>query len=188
MRLFLFSLKKKNSRYLEPFLMNISLIVAQSQNRVIGVDNDLPWRLSSDLKRFRALTTGHHILMGRKTYDSIGRPLPKRVSVVISRNKNLHIEGCQVVHSLEAALEIPKSAEASEVFVIGGEEIFKLALPQATHVYLTLVRTNIEGGDAFFPELPEDEWVLQKQTDFPADQKNEYDYSFLDYQRVKMPS
>ncbi|MEM6298886.1 MAG: dihydrofolate reductase, partial [Bacteroidota bacterium] len=137
--------------------MKISLIVAQSQNRVIGRDNDLPWRLPTDLKRFKRLTLNHFILMGRKTFDSIGKPLPKRTSVVISRNPDLKIEGAVVENSLEAALQRAREAGEEEVFIIGGAEIFKLALPLADTLYLTQVEAEVE-GDVLFPELNPANW------------------------------
>jgi dihydrofolate reductase len=135
--------------------MKISIIVAVSENGVIGKDNQLLWKLSADLKQFKNLTTNHAIIMGRKTYDSIGRPLPNRTNIVISRNKNLTIEGCIVVHSLSEALEKCQEINnsASEVFIIGGEKIYDLAGVIANKIYLTLVKTKID-GDAYFDFKP----------------------------------
>lgn len=134
----------------------ISLIVAMAKNRVIGADNKLPWHLPSDLKRFKALTTGHHILMGRKTFESIGRLLPGRTSVIITRNPRYRVEGALVASSLEQALAL--SSGDDEVFVIGGEQIFREALPMANRIYLTEIGRAFE-GDVFFPPLAASQWV-----------------------------
>lgn len=139
-------------------MAKVSLIVAMSRNRVIGAQNKLPWNIPEDLKRFREITTGHPIIMGRKTFDSIGRPLPKRTNIVITRDSKRTIEGCLVVDSLERAIAEASAAGipgSDEVFVIGGGEIYRQALPRADRLYLTLVDCEIE-GDAFFPEIS---WV-----------------------------
>lgn len=136
----------------------ISLIVAMSENRVIGVNNHLPWNIPEDLKRFKQITLNHPIIMGRKTFESIGRILPKRTNIVITRDRSYRVEGGAVVHSFEEALEwARKSPGAEEIFVIGGSEIFKLALPLASRIYLTEVQWPFE-GDAFFPDFPEGEY------------------------------
>ena len=135
--------------------MIISLIAAMDRNRVIGRDNQLPWRLPEDLKRFKAITLGHPVLMGRKTFESIGRPLPGRRNFVISRQKEYRAEGVTVVYSLEVALTL--CASEPEVFVIGGAEIYRLALPRADRLYLTIIEKEHE-GDAHFPEWPRDEY------------------------------
>lgn len=133
--------------------MKISLIVALSANRVIGEGNKLPWHLPEDLKRFKRITSGHPVIMGRKTYESIGRLLPGRMNIIITRNENYRIEGAVVVHSLVAAYEAAGAAPGGEeIFVIGGGEIFSMALPQADKLYLTWVKKRIE-GDTFFPEI-----------------------------------
>lgn len=160
--------------------MNVSIIVAVSRNLVIGKDNQLIWKLSADLKRFKALTTGHTIIMGRKTFDSIGKPLPDRTSIVITRQKDYKIEGCVVVNSLEEALE--KSSDQEEVFVIGGGAIYKEALAKANKVYYTKVHKNFE-GDTFFPVLNLKEWESVNRVDCLPDEKNEIPYSFIDYKR-----
>lgn len=134
----------------------ISLIVAMSQNRVIGRDNQLPWKLSADLKRFKALTMGHALIMGRKTYDSIGRPLPGRTNIVVTRNPSLAIPGVTVVHGLREAMA---QASGDEVFVIGGEQIFKETLPRADSIYLTVIEADYE-GDTFFPPLADNVWKV----------------------------
>jgi dihydrofolate reductase len=136
-------------------LPRVSMIAAMaSSNRAIGVENRLPWNIPEDLKRFRAITTGHPVVMGRKTYESIGRLLPKRPNIIITRQKDFMVEGAIIAHSLGEALEIAAKSETSpspEIFVIGGAEIYKLALPQADRLYMTFVDQRIE-GDAFFPE------------------------------------
>ena len=160
--------------------MNISIIVAASRNNVIGKDNQLIWRLSADLKRFKALTTGHTIIMGRKTFDSIGKPLPNRTSVIITRQEDYQQEGCIVVHSLEEALESVKDQE--KVFIIGGGTIYEQAIDKADELYLTLVHKEFD-GDTFFPEIKMSEWESVARQDCMPDEKNEYPYSFIDYKR-----
>ena len=160
--------------------MTLSIIVAVSRNQVIGKDNQLIWKLSADLKRFKALTTGHTIIMGRKTFDSIGKPLPNRTSIVITRQKDYKIEGCIVVNSLEEALE--KAADQEEVFIIGGGAIYKDALAKANKVYYTKVHKDFE-GDTFFPVIDSQEWESVSREDCMPDEKNEYAYSFIDYKR-----
>ncbi len=156
--------------------MKITLIVAMARNRVIGRDNQLPWRLSSDLKRFKALTMGHHVIMGRKTYDSIGRPLRGRTFIVVSRSWKTAPEGVTVVRSVEEALETARGEE--EVLVLGGAEIFRLTLPIAHRLHLTLVHADVE-GDVLFPEIEMGAWRVVSREDHEADDKNEYPYSFL---------
>lgn len=133
----------------------ISLIVAVSNNHVIGKDNTLPWHLPEDLKRFRALTTGHHIIMGRKTYESLGRLLPDRTTVIVTRNKKFQKEGAVVVHSLQEAIGV--CASDSEAFIIGGAELYQQGLQYAQKLYLTQVETVVE-GDAFFPPIDTQVW------------------------------
>ncbi len=159
--------------------MNISLIIAIAQNNVIGKDNSLIWRLSEDLKNFKKLTSGHSIIMGRKTYDSIGRPLPKRNNIVITRNETLKIEGCEVVNSLEQAFELASRLEGSEeIFVIGGANIYQQAMRYVDKVYLTKVYAEPK-GDAFFDLAQFDEWeVLEKQS-FGKNEVNEFDFDIL---------
>lgn len=151
-------------------MSRLSLIVAMTEARVIGVNNHLPWSIPEDLKRFKQITLGHPIVMGRKTFESIGRPLPKRTNIVITRDRAYRVEGGAVVHSFEEALEWARKCEgADEVFVIGGSEIFKLALPLAWRIYLTEVRWPFE-GDTFFPSLPEDDFKevhTEKLSDAP---------------------
>lgn len=163
--------------------MQIHLIVAQSTNRVIGKDNQLPWRLPADLKRFKRLTMGHYMLMGRKTFESIGKPLPGRTSVVISRNPNYLKPGIIVVNTIEAALSVPRQAGAEAAFIIGGAEVFNATLPLAHRLYLTQVHEEVE-GDVFFPEISPQEWQITAQIYRTASHKNPYPYTFIDYQRT----
>ena len=132
--------------------MIISIIAAMDQNRVIGRGNKMPWRLPVDLRRFRALTLGHPLIMGRKTHESIGAPLPWRKNIVITRQENYQAEGCVVVHDIPSALAA--CGDAGEAFVLGGETIFRDFIPLAHRIYLTIVKTTVE-GDARFPEIPE---------------------------------
>jgi dihydrofolate reductase len=158
----------------------LSIIVALSENNVVGRDNNLPWKLSADLKRLKSLTMGHHIIMGRKTWESLGRPLPGRVNVVITSDKNYKAEGGLVVHSLKDALNIAKND--SEVFIFGGGKVFKEALPLVDKIYMTLVHATID-GDTHFPFLNKNEWKEAERESFNADEKNEYDYSFVTVER-----
>jgi len=135
----------------------ISLIVALSKNRAIGVENRLPWHLPEDLKRFRALTRGHPVIMGRKTFESIGRLLPERQNVIVTRQADYRVAGADVVHSLEEALRLAR-ADSGEIFVIGGGEIYRQALQMADRIYLTWVDVDVE-GDAFFPEWNTQDFV-----------------------------
>jgi dihydrofolate reductase len=162
--------------------MTLSLIVAVSENGVIGRSGDLPWHLSADLRRFKQLTMGHTIVMGRKTYESIGRPLPGRTSLVLTHDKAYQAEGCRIVSSLDEALRV--AADDSERFVIGGQQIYRLALPRADRLYWTQVHAQID-GDTFFPEVDWDDWTMIEDERHPADEKNQFDYSFRVYQRAE---
>ena len=154
----------------------LSLVVAASRNNVIGKDNALPWSLPADLKHFREITTGHAVVMGRKTFESIGRPLPNRRNIVITRQADYAPEGVEIVRSFTAALHAVPSDE--EVFVIGGGEIFKIALPLADRVYLTRVEADV-AGDVFFPELDPKEWREASHTEGVVDEKNPYPHTFI---------
>ncbi len=156
--------------------MNLTLIAAMGQNRVIGKNNDLIWKLPRDMRHFKELTTGHHVIMGRKTLESMnGKPLPKRTNIVITRQQGYTAEGCIVVNSLKEALGKVKDDE--QPFVIGGAEIYKLALPKANTMELTLVH-NTFAGDTYFPEFDSNQWLLEKEEKFPADEKNPYALTF----------
>lgn len=133
----------------------VSLIVALAKNRAIGIDNRLPWHLPADLKRFRALTMGHHIVMGRRTYESIGKPLPGRISVVVTRNRDLQIAGCIVVHTLQQA--IAACGDDEEIFVVGGAELYAQALAIADRLYVTEIQQDVQ-GDAYFPVIDRADW------------------------------
>ena len=159
----------------------ISLIVAASTNNAIGVRGDLPWRLSSDLKRFKALTMGKPIVMGRLTYESIGRPLPGRQNVVITHQRGFEADGCDVVRSIDEAIRV--TAAAAEIMIIGGGEIYRQFLPRAERIYLTRVQADID-GDAFFPELAADEWHETSSEYHPADESNEFDIAFTTLDRL----
>ena len=165
----------------------LSLIVAASQNNIIGQNGDLPWRLPADLVHFKRLTMGAAILMGRKTYDSIGRPLPGRKSIVLTRDTAWRAIHDEVINaeSLDQAIALATQTEVenkAEVFIIGGGEIYRLALPQADRVYLTRVHTTVE-GDASFPTLDPTEWRLVSSENHPADERNEHPYAFETWER-----
>ncbi len=160
----------------------LSIIVAVSENNVVGKENKLPWKLSADLRRLKSLTMGHHIIMGRKTWESLGRPLPGRINVIITSDKNYIAEGGVVVHSLKEALTV--SSFDDEIFIFGGGKIFKEAMPQVQKIYMTKVHSIIE-GDIYFPVFNMKEWNETAREDFKADEKNQYDYSFVILERRK---
>ena len=162
--------------------MKLSLIVAVAKNGVIGNNNQLIWHLPNDLKQFKRLTTGHCIIMGRKTFDSIGKPLPNRTSIIISRNLDFQIQGCITVSSLENAILEAKKIETEETFIIGGAEIYRLALPTVDKVYLTEVHHAYE-GDTFFPEIDKNIWHETHREDFEKDEKHLVNYSFVELGR-----
>ena len=164
--------------------MVISLIVAVADNGIIGKENGLPWHLGADMKRFKAITTGHTILMGKNTYLSIGRPLPNRRNVVLSSSLTADdVPGCEVLSGLDE-LENLQLADGEELFVIGGARVYAQLLPKADKLYLTRVRTQAD-GDVKFPEVDWDEWQLCSETHGFADEKNDFDYSFQNYERKK---
>jgi len=158
----------------------ISLIVAASTNNVIGADGDLPWRLSDDLKRFKAITMGKPIIMGRLTWESIGRPLPGRQNIVITRRPGYRAEGCDVVGSVDAAVEA--AGAAAEIMVIGGGDIYRQLLPRASRIYLTRVDAEID-GDTFFPELDESEWEIVCSEAHAADERNAHAFKLMTLER-----
>jgi dihydrofolate reductase len=155
----------------------ISLLVAMDAKRGIGKDGKLPWRLSSDLKRFRELTMGHHIIVGRKTFGSIGKPLPGRQTIVVTRNPSYTIEGCLIAGSFQAAIELAQTRGENEVFVIGGADIYAQALGVADRVYLTEVHTEVD-ADTFFPEFDRSAWAEKECSYQPADEKNQHACTF----------
>ncbi|PHR71171.1 MAG: dihydrofolate reductase [Lutibacter sp.] len=158
----------------------ITLIAAIANNNALGKDNDLIWHLPSDLKRFKNTTTGHHIIMGRNTYESIGKPLPNRTSVIITRNQEYKAEGCIVVNSLEEAIAVAKN-DASP-FIIGGAQIYEQAIELADKLDITEVHHSFD-ADVFFPEINIGKWKETRREKFSADEKNKYDYSFVTYEK-----
>ena len=157
--------------------MILSLIVAMDENRGIGKDNSIPWHLSSDLKRFKSLTMGHHLVMGRKTYEAIGKPLPGRVMIVITRRKKYHPDQCHVVNSISAAIKLASNRHEDELFIIGGGEVFNQAIELADKIYLTRVHTKA-GADVFFPKIDESKWALIKSENKAPDEKDEFGSDF----------
>lgn len=160
----------------------LSLLLAADENNVIGKDNQLPWHLPNDLKYFKNLTWGMPILMGRKTYESIGKPLKGRRNIVITRSKDWNTEGVDVVHSIEGAIDVAKESDIKEIFVIGGAEIFNSTLADANRIYLTRIHHQFE-GDTFFKELERDEWQLVNEKHCDADEKNLYPHTFQVWER-----
>lgn len=158
----------------------ITFVVAMSENRVIGVDNGLPWRLPADLRHFKAITMGKPVLMGRKTFDSIGRALPGRRNIVVSRTPGYEASGCESVDSIDEALA--RVAQEPEIMVIGGASFYEQLLPRADRIHLTLVHTELE-GDAFFPALNMAQWREVSREEHGVDERNPFSYSFLIYER-----
>lgn len=158
----------------------ISMIVAADENNVIGKDNQLIWHLPDDLKFFKAKTSGHAIIMGRNTFESVGKPLPKRTNIIITRDENYSAEGCVVVHSLYDALEKAHEVDTNP-FIVGGEQIYRLALPIADRVYLTRIHHTFD-GDRHFPELNA-AWKEVESIDHPKDEKHAHSFTFKTYER-----
>jgi len=163
--------------------MKIAAIVAASINRVIGKGNEIPWYLQADFKFFKSTTMNHHIIMGRKTFESIGKPLPKRTNIVITRNPFFIASNVIVVNSLEAAFEVAQSNGANKAFVIGGGTIYEQSLPYLDEIYYTEVQTSIE-GDTFFPKLNINEWKISKILSHDKDGKNDYDFEVKYFERI----
>ena len=161
--------------------MLISAIVAVSENNVICPHGHLPWHLSADLKRFKAITTGHSIILGRKNYDDIGRPLPNRTNYVLTRNASFEAPGCIVCSSLETALAKAEAAGETECFIIGGAAVYREAMPRVKKLYLTKVLSQVQ-GDVFFPEWGEG-WRMVSEEAFPADEKNDFPTAFQVWER-----
>lgn len=162
--------------------MTISFVVAASENNVIGKDNRLPWRLPNDLKFFKNTTWAMPVIMGRKTFESFGKPLAGRTNIVITRRDDWQVEGVIKVKSLEEALQAAEGTDAKEAFIIGGGEIFRQSFAMADKIYITRVHTQLE-GDAFFPEIKEGEWQLFSNLDCPVDARHAYSYSFQLWKR-----
>jgi len=153
------------------------------ENRAIGLKGKIPWYLPADFKRFKEVTLGHPVVMGNKTFESIGKPLPGRTNIVLAKDPDYAAEGCMVVHSLDDAFAVA-GKEDKEVFVIGGESVYALAMPVADVIYLTKVQGTFE-GDVFFPVVDESEWKLVSSEPHMKDEKNAYDYEFCVYERKK---
>ncbi|MDD2695566.1 MAG: dihydrofolate reductase [Anaerolineales bacterium] len=166
--------------------MIVALIVAMDARRGIGKDNRLPWRLSSDLGRFKQLTMGHHLIAGRRTFESIGKPLPGRRMIVLTRKRDYTAQGSQVAHSLVAALRLAQAAGETEAFVIGGGEVFAAALPYAQRIYLTLVHANT-GAEVFFPKIDYSYWQEVDRKEYRRDERNEFDHTYLVFDRRGAP-
>ncbi|MGP4041278.1 dihydrofolate reductase [Gracilibacillus sp. D59] len=162
----------------------ISLLFAMGKNRVIGKDNTLPWHLPKDLKFFKELTTSHSIIMGRKTFESMNGPLPKRENIVLTTNQEFAHDNCKVIHSIDEIKEMDQSNPEKEWFVIGGEEIFKQVLHFADRIYMTYIDEMFD-GDTFFPDFDETKWNITNKEKGKKDEKNTYDYYFIQYDRKK---
>ncbi|WP_158841077.1 dihydrofolate reductase [Polaribacter sp. L3A8] len=160
----------------------ITIIAAIAKDNALGKDNDLIWHLPADLKRFKKVTSGHHILMGRNTFESIGKPLPNRTTIIITRNKNYFKEGCLIAHSLEEAIALVENDDA--IYIIGGAQIYKEAIKKdlVDQLDITKVHHHFE-ADVFFPEIDVNIWQETNREDFKADEKNKFDYSFLSFQK-----
>lgn len=162
-------------------MTRLSIIVAMAKNRTIGMNNTLPWRCPEDLKHFKALTMGHHMIMGRKTFDSIGKPLPGRTTVIVTRNKDLKIDGCTVTHSLQEA--IAACAKDNEIFIVGGAELYTQALPLADVLYITEIQKSVQ-GDARFPSFDKAEWKEVARKKRSQSEPQPLEYHFVTYQHT----
>lgn len=158
----------------------LTIIAAVAKNNALGKNNDLIWHLPADLKRFKEITLGHHIIMGRKTFESLGKPLPNRTTIIITRNPDYVVPGCIVVNELEEAIEA--ATEDENPFILGGAEIYRQAMPFADILDLTLVHETFD-ADVFFPVIDMSKWAEISRQDFKADEKNKYDYSFVQYKK-----
>jgi dihydrofolate reductase len=159
---------------------SLSIICAMDQNRLIGNNNELPWHLPADLAFFKRTTLGKPVLMGRKTYESIGRPLPGRQNIIITRDRDYQVDGCDSCQSIDAALEL--AADQEEIMLIGGASLYQQTLDRAQKLYLTRIHTSFE-GDAWFPEFDPEDWLEDWHEDHYSDEKNKYDFSFIQYSR-----
>jgi dihydrofolate reductase len=164
--------------------MKISIIVAAAENNVIGVDNDLPWKLPDDMKFFVQTTKGHHILGGRKNFESFGKALPNRTNMIISRNADYKMEGAITFTNIQDAIKHAKSNGEEELMVIGGGEIYRQALDQANTIYLTRIHTEII-GDVYFPALDREHWELKEEKYHPKDEKHAFDFTFEKWERIR---
>lgn len=165
--------------------MIISLIAAITKNHVIGKNNDLPWHLPDDMKYFMQTTKAHHVIMGRKNYESIPekfRPLPNRTNIVVTRQKDFHASGCKIVNSLEEGIAIARAAGEKELFIIGGSEIYALGMPYADQLYLTEINAILD-GDTYFPSFEKTQWVEKSRTHHEADARHAHAFDFVIYQK-----
>jgi dihydrofolate reductase len=163
--------------------MTISAIVATAKNGIIGKDNEIPWYLPADFAYFKRVTLNHHIIMGRNCYESIGRPLPKRTNIIVTRNPFYIASGCIMVHSITEGLQIAQQNEETEAFIIGGGEIYKQTMHLLDKIYLTEVDLDTE-GDVFFPELNPTEWRLISEEKHLKDEKNDWNFTFKIFERI----
>lgn len=161
-------------------MSRLAIIVAMARNRAIGLNNTLPWRCPEDLRRFKAVSMGHHLIMGRKTFDSIGRPLPGRTTVVVTRDPGLKIEGCLIAHSLPEA--VAACAGDSDVFIVGGADIYAQSLALADTLYITEIRQDV-AGDAFFPEFDRDAWLETSREACSQETPQPLEFDFVTYRR-----
>lgn len=167
--------------------MVLSFIVAASENNAIGVHNELPWRLPEDLKFFKRTTLGKPVIMGRKTFESLGKPLPGRLNVVLSQSGNITLpEGVLLFDSLAESIERVEEEDVAEAFIIGGGKIFELAMPYVDRMYITRVHTTINNADAFFPSIDHSHWKLVWEEKHTRDDKHEYDYTFQQFERIEL--
>ena len=165
--------------------INYSMIVAVSDNNVIGKNGQLPWHLKTDLQRFKKLTENHTIIMGKNCFNSIGKPLPNRTNIVISSNPDLEIPGCIVKSSLQYAADYANSRNDNTPFIIGGGTIYRQAINLVNYIYLTKVHTTIEDGDTFFPELNMDQWQILSTEELKADKDNDFDTTYMVLKRKR---
>lgn len=163
--------------------MKISSIVAVSNNLAIGVDNDLPWHLPNDLKFFKETTRGHHVLMGRKSFESIGRPLPGRTNIVITRNEDYYHSGIIVKHSIVDGIRYAQNAGVENLFILGGSNVYFQTIDLWDTLYITKIDTHIDNATAFFPEIDESKWKLISEEKHSSDEHNKFDHNFCIYDR-----
>lgn len=164
--------------------MRVSTIVGVGKNNAIGRGNAIPWHLPADLKYFKKITTGHPIIMGRKCFESIGRPLPNRTNIIVSRNPDFEAEDCILVHSLSAGLVIAQERNFEEAFIIGGGEIYRRGLPLSQRLYVTYIDVEVLDADVFFPEIDPDHWAIVSQEAHTKDDKNPHDHTFVVLERI----
>ena len=157
----------------------INIIAAMTKNRVIGRKGKLPWKMSSDLKRFKEITKGHPVITGRKTFESVGRVLPWRTNIIVSHQKGYKVEGAIVVNSLDEGIEAAKKLD-DEIFIIGGGQIFEEAMTKTEKMYLTIIDTELD-GDTYFPKINDLDWIVTSEESHKADEDNDYDYKYITY-------